>query len=163
MVGFQTKLKHGEQVRVFRMIPGLENAEFARLGGLHRNTFLNSPRLLDGTLRLKAMPRLRFAGQITGCEGYVESAAVGLITGRIAAAERQGRSLVLPPPTTAIGALIAHITGGADAATFQPMNVNFGLFPPITTSVRGRERKRLLSQRALADLDTWLGATKAAA
>jgi methylenetetrahydrofolate--tRNA-(uracil-5-)-methyltransferase len=163
MVGFQTKLKHGEQVRVFRMIPGLENAEFARLGGLHRNTFLNSPRLLDQTLRLKAMPRLRFAGQITGCEGYVESAAVGLIVGRLAAAERQGRSLALPPPTTAIGALLAHITGGADATTFQPMNVNFGLFPPIQTSVRGRERKRLLSQRALADLDVWLGTTRAAA
>jgi methylenetetrahydrofolate--tRNA-(uracil-5-)-methyltransferase len=162
MVGFQTKLKHGEQVRVFRMIPGLENAEFARLGGLHRNTFLNSPRLLDATLRLKAMPRLRFAGQITGCEGYVESAAVGLIVGRIAAAERLGRALALPPPTTAIGALLAHITGGANAETFQPMNVNFGLFPPIATSVRGRERKHLLSQRALADLDAWLGRKAAA-
>jgi methylenetetrahydrofolate--tRNA-(uracil-5-)-methyltransferase len=163
MVGFQTKLKHGEQVRVFRMIPGLEQAEFARLGGLHRNTFLNSPRLLDGTLRLKAMPRLRFAGQITGCEGYVESAAVGLIVGRTAAAERQGRTLDPPPPTTAIGALLAHITGGAKEETFQPMNVNFGLFPPIQTAVRGRERKRLLSQRALADLDAWLGGTRAAA
>ena len=163
MVGFQTKLKHGEQVRVFRMIPGLENAEFARLGGLHRNTFLNSPQLLDQTLRLKAMPRLRFAGQITGCEGYVESAAVGLIVGRIAAAERLGHAFSMPPPTTAIGALLAHITGGANAATFQPMNVNFGLFPPIQTSVRGRERKRLLSQRALADLDAWLGRSPAAA
>src|SRR5450432_2961107 len=119
MVGFQTKLKHGEQARVFRSIPGLENAEFARLGGLHRNTFLNSPRLLDGTLRLKAMPRLRFAGQITGCEGYVESAAVGLMTGKFAAAERQGVAPVAPPATTAMGALLGHITGGADAATFQ--------------------------------------------
>ena len=163
MVGFQTKLKHGEQVRIFRMIPGLENAEFARLGGLHRNTFLNSPRLLDQSLRLKAMPRLRFAGQITGCEGYVESAAVGLIVGRTAAAERLGRTLAPPPPTTAIGALLAHITGGASAETFQPMNVNFGLFPPIATSIRGRERKKLLSQRALADLDAWLGTATAAA
>ena len=163
MVGFQTKLKHGEQVRVFRTIPGLEQAEFARLGGLHRNTFLNSPRLLDATLRLKAMPRLRFAGQITGCEGYVESAAVGLIVGRTAAAERLGRAVAPPPPTTAIGALLAHITGGAKAETFQPMNVNFGLFPPIQTSARGREKKRALSQRALADLDAWLGQTTAAA
>ena len=163
MVGFQTKLKYAEQVRVFRMIPGLENAEFARLGGLHRNTFLNSPRLLDEGLRLKAMPRLRFAGQITGCEGYVESAAVGLIVGRYAAAERQGQVLAPPPNTTAIGALLAHITGGASAETFQPMNVNFGLFPPIATSIRGRERKKLLSQRALADLDAWLGKSTAAA
>ena len=163
MVGFQTKLKHGEQVRIFRMIPGLEQAEFARLGGLHRNTFLNSPRLLDPTLRLKAMPRLRFAGQVTGCEGYVESAAVGLIVGRYAAAERQGRVLAPPPPTTAIGALLAHITGGAKAETFQPMNVNFGLFPPVQTNARGREKKRVLSARALADLDRWLGETRAAA
>ena len=163
MVGFQTKLKYAEQVRVFRMIPGLENAEFARLGGLHRNTFLNSPRLLDEGLRLKAMPRLRFAGQITGCEGYVESAAVGLIVGRYAAAERQGQVLAPPPNTTAIGALLAHITGGASAETFQPMNVNFGLFPPIVTNIRGRERKKLLSQRALADLDAWLGKSTAAA
>ncbi len=163
MVGFQTKLKYAEQVRVFRMIPGLENAEFARLGGLHRNTFLNSPRLLDEGLRLKVMPRLRFAGQITGCEGYVESAAVGLIVGRYAAAERLGQTLAPPPNTTAIGALLAHITGGASAETFQPMNVNFGLFPPIATSIRGRERKKLLSQRALADLDAWLGTAAAAA
>src|SRR5713226_8455451 len=131
MVGFQTKLKHAEQVRIFRMIPGLERAEFARLGGLHRNTFLNSPQLLDGTLRLKAMPRLRFAGQITGCEGYVESAAIGLLAGRFAAAERLGAISSAPPPTTALGALLAHITGGADARSFQPMNINFGLFPPL--------------------------------
>jgi methylenetetrahydrofolate--tRNA-(uracil-5-)-methyltransferase len=163
MVGFQTKLKYAEQARVFRMIPGLESAEFARLGGLHRNTFLNSPRLLDDGLRLKAMPRLRFAGQITGCEGYVESAAVGLVVGRYAAAERLGQTLAPPPNTTAIGALLAHITGGASAETFQPMNVNFGLFPPIATSIRGRERKKLLSQRALADLDAWLGKSTAAA
>jgi methylenetetrahydrofolate--tRNA-(uracil-5-)-methyltransferase len=137
MVGFQTKLRHAEQVRIFRMIPGLERAEFARLGGLHRNTFLNSPKLLDGTLRLKAMPRLRFAGQITGCEGYVESAAIGLLAGRFAAAERRGEAPDLPPPTTAHGALLAHITGGhvetidAGPRSFQPMNVNFGLFPPL--------------------------------
>jgi methylenetetrahydrofolate--tRNA-(uracil-5-)-methyltransferase len=163
MVGFQTKLKHGEQARIFRMIPGLENAEFARLGGLHRNTFLNSPRVLDARLRLRAMPRLRFAGQVTGCEGYVESAAIGLIAGRYAAAERQGISLAAPPFTTAIGALLSHITGGAVAETFQPMNVNFGLFPPIRTEVRGREKKKALSQRALADLDTWLGGGASAA
>src|SRR6201989_2343591 len=131
MVGFQTKLKHGAQQRLFRTIPGLANAEFARLGGLHRNTFLNSPRLLDGTLRLKVQPRLRFAGQITGCEGYVESAAVGLLAGRFAAAEYRGLPQTSPPATTALGAIIGHITGGADAATFQPMNVNFGLFPDI--------------------------------
>src|SRR5713101_1919491 len=125
MVGFQTKLKHAEQTRIFRMIPGLEHAEFARLGGLHRNTFLNAPKLLDGALRLKAMPRLRFAGQITGCEGYVESAAIGLLAGRFAAAERRGFSPAAPPSTTAMGALLRHITGGADANTFQPMNVNF--------------------------------------
>ncbi|MCA8908214.1 MAG: methylenetetrahydrofolate--tRNA-(uracil(54)-C(5))-methyltransferase (FADH(2)-oxidizing) TrmFO, partial [Rhodospirillaceae bacterium] len=127
LVGFQTKLKYAEQARVFRLIPGLEEAEFARLGGLHRNTFLNSPRLLDDRLRLKAMPRLRFAGQVTGVEGYVESAAIGLLAGRLAAAERLGRTLAPPPPTTALGALIGHITGGAEAETFQPMNVNFGL------------------------------------
>src|SRR5438093_2355757 len=126
MVGFQTKLKHGEQTRIFRTIPGLEYAEFARLGGLHRNTFINAPRLLDGSLRLRAEPRLRFAGQITGCEGYVESAAVGLIAGRFAAAERLDQASSAPPATTAMGALLGHITGGADAATFQPMNVNFG-------------------------------------
>ena len=144
IVGFQTKLKHGEQTRLFRTIPGLQGAEFARLGGLHRNTFLNSPRLLDATLRLKAMPRLRFAGQITGCEGYVESAAVGLMAGRFAAAERLGMAPPAPPATTAMGALLGHITGGADAATFQPMNVNFGLFPPIEGTLRGKERKQAL-------------------
>ncbi len=156
IVGFQTKLKHGEQTRIFRTIPGLQNAEFARLGGLHRNTFLNSPRLLDGTLRLKAMPRLRFAGQITGCEGYVESAAVGLMTGRFAAAERLGRAQAPPPPTTAMGALLGHITGGADATTFQPMNINFGLFPPIAGSFKGKERKQAMAVRALRDFDDWL-------
>ena len=158
IVGFQTKLKHGEQTRLFRTIPGLQNAEFARLGGLHRNTFLNSPRVLDGTLRLRAQPRLRFAGQITGCEGYVESAAVGLMAGRFAAAERTGATPVAPPSTTAMGALLGHITGGADAATFQPMNVNFGLFPPIEGTLRGKERKQALSARALRDFDGWLTA-----
>ncbi|HEY2755167.1 MAG TPA: methylenetetrahydrofolate--tRNA-(uracil(54)-C(5))-methyltransferase (FADH(2)-oxidizing) TrmFO [Pseudolabrys sp.] len=176
MVGFQTKLKHGEQVRVFRSIPGLQNAEFARLGGLHRNTFLNSPKLLDESLRLKANPAWRFAGQITGCEGYVESAAVGLIAGRFAAAERRGETLPPPPATTAHGALIAHITGGhletidAGPLSFQPMNVNFGLFPPLAETVsfdkEGRKfgrgsaknlaRKSALSRRALADLEAWM-------
>jgi methylenetetrahydrofolate--tRNA-(uracil-5-)-methyltransferase len=173
MVGFQTKLKHGEQVRVFRMIPGLENAEFARLGGLHRNTFLNSPKLLDGSLRLKAAPRLRFAGQVTGVEGYVESAAIGLIAGRFAASEQTGAALSPPPPTTALGALLAHITGGHlsvdgedGARSFQPMNVNFGLFPPVTVprdswgkgpkNSKSFARKRAMSARALADLDAWL-------
>jgi len=163
IVGFQTKLKHAEQTRLFRTIPGLERAEFARLGGLHRNTFLNSPRLLDGVLRLKAMPRLRFAGQITGCEGYVESAAIGLLAGRFAAAERAGQVLAPPPPTTAMGALLGHITTGADAATFQPMNVNFGLFPPLDAGTRGKERKQALSARALADFDAWLAPTPLAA
>ncbi|SEO50783.1 methylenetetrahydrofolate--tRNA-(uracil-5-)-methyltransferase [Rhodospirillales bacterium URHD0017] len=163
IVGFQTKLKHGEQTRLFRTIPGLQGAEFARLGGLHRNTFLNSPRLLDATLRLKAMPRLRFAGQITGCEGYVESAAVGLMTGRFAAAERLGLASAAPPATTAMGALLSHITGGADATTFQPMNVNFGLFPPIEGTLRGKERKQALSARALRDFDRWLAPTPLAA
>ena len=166
IVGFQTKLRHAEQKRVFRLIPGLENAEFARFGGLHRNTFLNSPKLLDGALRLIAMPRLRFAGQITGVEGYVESAAIGLLAGRFAAAERRGETLVAPPPETALGALLTHITGGADARTFQPMNINFGLFPPlpegtVTRANRG-ERKPLLARRALAELDAWLGARAAA-
>jgi methylenetetrahydrofolate--tRNA-(uracil-5-)-methyltransferase len=156
LVGFQTKMKHGEQTRVLRMIPGLENAEFARLGGLHRNTFINSPRILDGRLRLKADPRLRFAGQVTGCEGYVESASVGLLAGRLAAAERLGLDMDMPPVTTALGAIIAHITGGADSETFQPMNVNFGLFPDIDTKERGREKKKALSRRALADLSAWL-------
>jgi methylenetetrahydrofolate--tRNA-(uracil-5-)-methyltransferase len=167
MVGFQTKLRHGEQKRIFRLIPGLERAEFARLGGLHRNTFLNSPRLLDGELRLKAMPRLRFAGQIAGVEGYVESAAIGLLAGRLAAAEMLGQALAPPPRTTALGALLHHITGGADSATFQPMNINFGLFPPlpdgaVTRANRG-EKKPLLARRALADLDRWLGSNRVAA
>jgi methylenetetrahydrofolate--tRNA-(uracil-5-)-methyltransferase len=156
MVGFQTKLKYGEQARVFRTIPGLEGAEFARLGGLHRNTFLNGPALLDSELRLQAMPRLRFAGQITGVEGYVESAAIGLLAGRFAAAERRGEAVRLPPSDTAFGALLGHITGGGDAETFQPMNVNFGLFPPLEQKMRKRERKKALSQRALTALDQWL-------
>src|SRR6516162_4009496 len=157
MVGFQTKLKHGEQTRIFRTIPALENARFARLGGIHRNTFLNSPRLLDSSLRLKARPALRFAGQITGVEGYVESAAIGLLAGRFAAADASGADIIAPPDTTALGALLAHITKGAMAATFQPMNVNFGLFPPLETEVRGRDRKKLMAHRALADLGQWLG------
>jgi methylenetetrahydrofolate--tRNA-(uracil-5-)-methyltransferase len=157
IVGFQTKLQHGEQVGIFRTIPGLERAEFARLGGLHRNTFLNSPRLLDPLLRLKAMPRLRFAGQITGVEGYVESAAIGLIAGRFAAAARLGREPVRPPATAALGALLRHITEGADARTFQPMNINFGLFPPLSPDPgRHADRKPLVSRRALADLEAWL-------
>jgi methylenetetrahydrofolate--tRNA-(uracil-5-)-methyltransferase len=161
MVGFQTKLKHGEQTRIFRMIPGLENARFARLGGLHRNTFINSPRLLDQQLRLKARPQIRFAGQITGVEGYVESAAIGLLAGRFAAAELSGEAVTPPPATTALGALLAHISGGADEKTFQPMNVNFGLFPEIPG--RGKDRKKALSHRALADLDAWLGHARQAA
>ncbi len=161
MVGFQTKLKHGEQTRIFRMIPGLENASFARLGGLHRNTFINSPRLLDGQLRLKARPSLRFAGQITGVEGYVESAAIGLLAGRFAAAGARGEMLAAPPPTTAFGALLGHITGGADAKTFQPMNVNFGLFPELK-GARGKDRKKAMAHRAIADLDLWLGSRVAA-
>ena len=163
MVGFQTKLRHGEQTRIFRAIPGLEEARFARLGGLHRNTFINAPRLLDGELRLKARPHIRFAGQITGVEGYVESAAIGILAGRFAAAERAGRDAAPPPPTTALGALLAHITGGADAATFQPMNVNFGLFPPLDAKLRKNERKPAYARRALADLDAWLGTGRAAA
>ncbi|MFL5237823.1 MAG: methylenetetrahydrofolate--tRNA-(uracil(54)-C(5))-methyltransferase (FADH(2)-oxidizing) TrmFO [Rhizomicrobium sp.] len=165
MVGFQTKLKYGEQTRIFRIIPGLENASFARLGGLHRNTFINSPRLLDSQLRLKSEWRIRFAGQITGVEGYVESAAIGLLAGRFAAGELLGRTIQLPPATTALGALLAHITQGADAKTFQPMNVNFGLFPELVPSerARGRDRKKALAHRALADLDMWLGHSRAAA
>jgi methylenetetrahydrofolate--tRNA-(uracil-5-)-methyltransferase len=169
MVGFQTKLKHGVQADVFRMIPGLENAQFARLGGLHRNTFINSPRLLDTALRLKAQPRLRFAGQVTGVEGYVESAAIGLLAGRFAAAQALGQQLAPPPPTTALGALIDHITGGhLEGGAFQPMNINYGLLPPmeppkidhegkkLPLKERGRAKKRLMSVRALADLETWL-------
>ncbi|MBN9318204.1 MAG: methylenetetrahydrofolate--tRNA-(uracil(54)-C(5))-methyltransferase (FADH(2)-oxidizing) TrmFO [Caulobacterales bacterium] len=177
MVGFQTKLKYGAQSDIFRMIPGLENAQFARLGGLHRNTFLNSPRLLDGQLRLKADARLRFAGQVTGVEGYVESAAIGLMTGRLAAAERLGRELTPPPPTTALGALVAHITGGhlEGGGSFQPMNINYGLLPPMDTpkkteagdkiplKERGRAKKRLMSIRAMDDLRGWLGAEARAA
>jgi methylenetetrahydrofolate--tRNA-(uracil-5-)-methyltransferase len=155
MVGFQTKLKHSEQVRLFRTIPGLEKAEFARLGGLHRNTFLNSPQLLDGTLRLRRSPNIRFAGQITGCEGYVESAAIGLLAGRFAAAELKGETLAPPPQTTALGALLGHITGGADAETYQPMNVNFGLFPPVEGRSKKAERKKIYTDRARRDLETW--------
>ena len=163
MVGFQTKLRHGEQHRIFCMIPGLEHAEFARLGGLHRNTFINSPRLLDARLRLKAMPRLRFAGQITGVEGYVESAAIGLLAGRFAAAARHGCEAAAPPRTTALGALLRHITGDADTASFQPMNINFGLFPPLSPEPgRHADRKPLLARRALADLDAWLRGTEPA-
>jgi methylenetetrahydrofolate--tRNA-(uracil-5-)-methyltransferase len=144
------------------MIPGLENAVFARLGGLHRNTFINSPRLLDSHLRMKAMPRLRFAGQITGCEGYVESAAVGLMAGRMAAAEWLGVDFILPPATTAMGALLNHITGGANADTFQPMNINFGLFPDLEDRdargrpLRGTDKKKALTTRAINDLKAWL-------
>ncbi|MDH3916829.1 MAG: methylenetetrahydrofolate--tRNA-(uracil(54)-C(5))-methyltransferase (FADH(2)-oxidizing) TrmFO [Rhodospirillales bacterium] len=167
MVGFQTKLKYGEQSQVFRMIPGLEAAEFARLGGLHRNTFMNSPRLLDASLRLRAATRLRFAGQITGVEGYVESAAIGLLAGHFAAAERLGREIAAPPPTTAHGALLAHITGGAEASTFQPMNVNFGLFPPLEPvagkKIKKKERRPAMAARALADLESWLTISRAAA
>ncbi|HYJ29910.1 MAG TPA: methylenetetrahydrofolate--tRNA-(uracil(54)-C(5))-methyltransferase (FADH(2)-oxidizing) TrmFO [Allosphingosinicella sp.] len=156
MVGFQTKLKHGEQVRLFRTIPGLERAEFARLGGLHRNTFINSPQLLDATLRLRTAPHIRFAGQITGCEGYVESAAIGLLAGRFAAAELRGETLAAPPLETALGALLGHITGGADASAYQPMNVNFGLFPPIEGRTKKADRKLLYTGRAKEALAEWL-------
>jgi len=175
MVGFQTKLKYGAQQRIFRTIPGLESAEFARFGGLHRNTFLNSPKLLDHQLRLRVQPRLRFAGQMTGCEGYVESASIGLIAGLYAAADAHGRSLVQPPSTTALGSLLGHITGGhietieQGSRSFQPMNINFGLFPPLTsaptkkadgTRLRGSDRtmakKQAISARALSDLDRWI-------
>ncbi len=167
MVGFQTKMKHGEQTRVFKKIPGLENAEFARLGGLHRNTFLNSPKLLDGVMRLKQQPRLRFAGQVTGVEGYVESGAMGLLAGRFAAAERLEQTLSLPPRMSALGALLAHITGEANAETFQPMNVNFGLFPEVEVPLgedgkrprgkaKGPARKRAYTSRALREIDAWL-------
>ncbi len=175
MVGFQTKLKHGAQTEIFRAIPGLQNASFARLGGVHRNTFLNSPRVLDATLRLKAAPHIRFAGQVTGVEGYVESAAMGLLAGRFVAAEASARAPVAPPPTTAFGALLAHVTGGHlenGKGSFQPMNVNFGLFPAIdgpTTDEngkrlkgeeRGRARRRAIAERALGDLDFWLAETQ---
>ncbi|MEQ1641048.1 MAG: methylenetetrahydrofolate--tRNA-(uracil(54)-C(5))-methyltransferase (FADH(2)-oxidizing) TrmFO [Novosphingobium sp.] len=158
MVGFQTKLKHAEQVRLFRTIPGLEEAEFARLGGLHRNTFLNSPVLLDRQLRLKSAPHVRFAGQITGCEGYVESAAVGLVAGLMTAAELAGAEWAAPPRTTALGALLSHITGDAEAESYQPMNVNFGLFPPPEESVRKKQRKLAYTERAKADMVAWLTA-----
>jgi methylenetetrahydrofolate--tRNA-(uracil-5-)-methyltransferase len=175
MVGFQTKLKYGAQQRIFRMIPALEKAEFARLGGLHRNTFLNSPKLLDQQLRLRAAPRLRFAGQMTGCEGYVESAGIGLVAGLLAAADARGRSLPSPPATTALGSLLGHITGGHietidnGPRSFQPMNINFGLFPPLNnpptrradgTRLRGNEKsiakRRAISARALSDLERWI-------
>ncbi|MBY0285266.1 MAG: methylenetetrahydrofolate--tRNA-(uracil(54)-C(5))-methyltransferase (FADH(2)-oxidizing) TrmFO [Sphingomonas sp.] len=156
IVGFQTKLKHAEQVRLFRTIPGLENAEFARLGGLHRNTFIRSPELLDPTLRLKARPGIRFAGQITGCEGYVESAAIGLLAGRFAAAELRGEVLAPPPVETALGALLHHITGAAEAETYQPMNVNFGLMPPIEGRTKKADRKLLYTARARDALAGWL-------
>jgi len=156
MVGFQTKLKHGEQVRIFRTIPGLENAEFARLGGIHRNSFINSPRLLDQQLRLKSKPNVRFAGQITGCEGYVESAAVGILAARFAAAELRGETLSPPPPETALGAILAHITGGADAETFQPMNVNFGLMPPIEGRWKKADRKKAYTDRARKAFARWV-------
>lgn len=165
MVGFQTKLKYAQQTEIFRMIPGLENAEFARLGGIHRNTFINSPKLLDATLRMKKMLSLRFAGQVTGCEGYVESAAVGLMAGRFAAAQAAGQDIAPPPVTTAMGALLNHITTGANADTFQPMNVNFGLFPPVDAppKIGSRERKKLYTTRALADFDGWIKEWKIAA
>ena len=159
IVGFQTKMKYGAQTEVFRMIPGLQNASFARLGGIHRNTFLNSPTLIDDRLRLRARPNLRFAGQVTGVEGYVESAAIGLLAGRMAAAEALGRDLGPPPQTTAMGALVHHITGGAEAKTFQPMNVNFGLFPPVEGrgGRRGRkDRYPAYTDRAKADFAAWL-------
>lgn len=158
MVGFQTKLKHAEQVRLFRTIPGLERAEFARLGGMHRNTFLNSPTLLDRQLRLRSALHIRFAGQITGCEGYVESSAVGLLAGLMAAAELAGREWLPPPPTTAMGALLAHITGDAEADSYQPMNVNFGLFPPLS-DVNKKQRKEAYTERAKADFGAWLAAS----
>ncbi len=155
MVGFQTKLTYGEQKRIFQTIPGLEKAEFARLGGLHRNTFINSPEVLDSQLRLKNHPHIRFAGQITGVEGYVESTAVGLVAGRLAAADIRGEEFILPPITTALGAILGHITGGADASTFQPMNVNFGLFPPPEGKIRKKERKQAYTRRAAEDFARW--------
>lgn len=165
IVGFQTKMKYGAQKSVFAMIPGLEKASFARLGGIHRNTFINSPTLLDGQMRLKSKPHIRFAGQITGVEGYVESAAMGLLAGRLAAAEMRGAALAPVPQTTAMGALVTHITGGAEAKTFQPMNVNFGLFPPVVAKGgrKGRQvRYKMYTDRAKADWNDWLGVRAAA-
>ncbi len=161
MVGFQTKLKHGAQVELFRTIPGLEKAEFARLGGLHRNTFIQSPKLLDATLRLKSAPHIRFAGQMTGCEGYVESAAIGLLAGRFAAAELMGQKLAPPPGDTALGALLGHVTGNVETADYQPMNVNFGLFPPLA-DVKKKSRKEAYTSRARASFGEWLSETVAA-
>jgi len=161
MVGFQTKLKHGEQVRIFRTIPGLENAEFARLGGIHRNSFINSPRLLDGELRLRSKPNIRFAGQITGCEGYVESAAVGLMAARFTSADMRGEGLLPLPQETALGALLGHITGGADAETFQPMNVNFGLMPPVGGRAKKADRKKAYTDRARMALADWFERSRA--
>ncbi len=161
IVGFQTKLKHADQVRLFRTIPGLGHAEFARLGGLHRNTFIRSPDLLDRQLRLASAPHIRFAGQITGCEGYVESASIGLLAGRFAAAELAGSELPAPPRTTALGALLAHITGDAEADSYQPMNVNFGLFPPPEEHAKKAERKLALTRRARQDLTAWIDAQAA--
>ena len=156
IVGFQTKMKHGEQVRIFKTIPGLENAEFARLGGIHKNTFIKSPVLLDGFLRLKEMPHLSFAGQITGCEGYVESAATGYLAGFFAAEEILGKSPILPPRTTALGSMLAHLQDDTDIDNYQPMNINFGLFPSIEgKKVRGKDRKKMYTQRALQDLSGW--------
>lgn len=155
MVGFQTKLKHAAQVELFRTIPGLEGAEFARLGGLHRNTFIQSPKLLDRALRLKTAPHIRFAGQMTGCEGYVESAAIGLIAARFAIADLVGEKLAPPPVTTALGALLAHVTGGANEDAFQPMNVNFGLMPPPDEKVKKKDRKLAYTQRARTDFASW--------
>ncbi|TMV13521.1 methylenetetrahydrofolate--tRNA-(uracil(54)-C(5))-methyltransferase (FADH(2)-oxidizing) TrmFO [Arenibacterium halophilum] len=167
IVGFQTKMKYGAQADVFRMIPGLEDARFARLGGIHRNTFLNSPTLLDARMRLKSRPNIRFAGQITGVEGYVESSAMGLLAGRMAAGDILGTNIAPPPPTTAMGALVTHITGGADARTFQPMNVNFGLFPPVEGLKGGRrgrkDRYKAYTDRAKSDWRDWLDATQSEA
>ena len=157
IVGFQTKLKHADQVRIFRTIPGLQNAEFARLGGIHRNSFIRSPELLDQELRLKALPHIRFAGQITGCEGYIESAAIGLLAARFAAAEIAHTPLAAPPLETALGALLGHITGGATAETYQPMNINFGLMPPLSgPKVKKGDRKRMYTDRAREKLGLWL-------
>ncbi|MGH1377214.1 MAG: methylenetetrahydrofolate--tRNA-(uracil(54)-C(5))-methyltransferase (FADH(2)-oxidizing) TrmFO [Alphaproteobacteria bacterium] len=169
IVGFQTKMKYGEQIRVFKMIPGLENAEFARLGGMHRNTFINSPKLLDNTLRLKIQPRIRFAGQITGCEGYIESASIGLMAGRFSACEILGIDYPSPPETTSMGALLNHVTGGANAETFQPMNINFGLFPlppdellrprqenGRRRKLKGKDRKKVYTDLAKQDFNEWI-------